>query len=231
MMKRVTVFFSLLLLASFAWADQTKQDVDQRLENSTKVLQEIMNTPDKGIPEDALQAAKCIAIVPHMIKGGLGFGAEHGRGVVTCRTASGWSAPAFMSISGGSWGLQIGVEGIDLVMLFMDKQGAEELLSSKFQVGGDASASAGPVGRHASAGTDWKMDTKILTYSRSKGIFAGLTLNGARVVPDDDSMNVFYGKNVTTKSVLAGRVTAPSPARQFDAEISRATTTAAAAER
>jgi len=229
-MKWMGVFLTLLLLGSFAWAEQTKQDVDQRLENSTKVLQEIMNTPDKGIPEDALRSAKCIAIVPHLIKGGFGFGGEHGRGVATCRTANGWSAPAFMSISGGSWGLQIGVEGIDLVMLFMDPQGAEELLSSKFQVGGDASASAGPVGRHASAGTDWKMDTKILTYSRSKGAFAGLTLNGARVVPDEDSMTTFYGKNVSAKDVLAGRVTAPPAARQFEAEISRATTTAAAAE-
>ncbi len=221
-MKRLVCLISVCAFASLVWAGQTQQDVKQRLDNSAKVIQEIMATPDKAIPEEVLAKAQCIAVVPHMIKGGLGFGAKHGRGVATCRTARGWSAPEFFSVSGGSWGLQIGLEGVDLVMLFMSKAGAEQLLSSKFQVGGDASAAAGPVGRHASAGTDWKMDTKILTYSRSKGAFAGLTLEGARVAPDEDSMQAFYGRNVSAKAVLEGRIRSPRAAGAFLAAVNNA---------
>src|ERR1043166_6268061 len=209
MKPRLILTLAVAVFANLCWAGQTREDVTHRLDNAAKVMSEIMVTPDKGIPEEVLERAQCVAVVPHMIKGGLGIGAEHGPGVVTCRTARGWSAPEFFSISGGSWGLQIGVEGIDLVMVFTDRQGAQQLLSSKFQVGGDASASAGPVGRHASAGADWKMDTKILTYSRSKGAFAGLTLKGARVAPDEDSTRAFYGRNVSAKAVLTGRVAAP----------------------
>ena len=140
-----------------------------------------MAAPDKGIPEEVMDHAKCVAVVPHMIKGGFVFGAQGGRGVATCRTDHGWSAPAFFAITGGSWGLQIGVEGVDLVMVIQNDEGMKHLLASKFQVGADASAAAGPVGRHASADTDWKMNAEILTYSRAKGVFAGLTLNGADV--------------------------------------------------
>jgi lipid-binding SYLF domain-containing protein len=141
----------------------------------------IMATPDKGIPEEVLNDAKCIVVVPNMIKGGFVFGGKHGRGVASCRTAEGWSAPAFVSVGGGSAGLQIGLEGVDLVMLVMNDQGFQHLLSSKFELTGEGSVAAGPVGRHASAGTDWKMNTQVLTYSRSKGVFAGLTLDGAFV--------------------------------------------------
>ncbi len=141
------------------------------------VLHEVMAAPDKGIPEEVMEHAKCVAVVPHMIKGGFVFGAEGGRGVATCRTEHGWSAPAFFAITGGSWGLQIGVEGVDLVMIIQNDQGMKHLLASKFQIGADASAAAGPVGRHASADTDWKMNAEILTYSRAKGVFAGLTLS------------------------------------------------------
>jgi lipid-binding SYLF domain-containing protein len=150
-----------------------------------------------------------------MVKGGFVFGAEGGRGVATCRTANGWSAPAFFSVEGGSWGLQIGVEGIDLVMIFQNQKGMDDLLKSKFKVGADASAAAGPVGRHASADTDWKMNTEILTYSRAKGVFAGLTLNGAVVHPDNDSMNAVYGPNATYRSVLMGKVPPPASAHAF----------------
>ena len=153
-----------------------REDSVARLESSVDVLHAIMATPDKGIPEEVLSNAKCILVVPDLIKGGFIFGAKHGRGVASCRTSEGWSAPAFVSVSGGSWGLQIGVEGVDLVMLVMNDQGFQHLLSSKFQLTGEGSAAAGPVGRHASAGTDWKMNTQVLTYSRSKGAFAGLTL-------------------------------------------------------
>src|ERR1700758_2811815 len=170
--------FSILCFSTFLSAEDKQDDVD-RLQKSAEVLQQIMATPDKGIPEEVLDNAKCVAVVPHLIKGGFVFGAKHGRGVATCRTATGWSAPAFVSVGGGSWGLQIGVEEVDLVMLVMNDRGVQHLLSSKFELSGEGAVAAGPVGRHASAGTDWKMNTETLTYSRSKGAFAGLTLEGA----------------------------------------------------
>jgi SH3 domain-containing YSC84-like protein 1 len=154
-----------------------------------------------------------------MVKGGFVFGGKGGKGVATCRTASGWSAPAFITISGGSWGLQIGVEAVDLVMVIQNEKGMQKLLSSNFQVGADASAAAGPVGRHASAGTDWKLETEILTYSRAKGAFAGLTLEGASIRQDSDSRHAIYGPKVTTRALLLGKVPAPSEAKPFLAEI------------
>ena len=178
-----------------------------------------MGMPDNGIPEEVLEHAKCVAVVPHMVKGGFIFGGKGGKGVATCRTANGWSAPAFITISGGSWGLQIGVEAVDLVMIIQNEKGMQKLLSSNFQVGADASAAAGPVGRHASAGTDWKMDTEILTYSRAKGAFAGLTLEGASIRQDNDSRHAIYGRKVTTRALLLGKVPAPSAAQPFLAEI------------
>ena len=168
-MKRIGVLVLVLASSCYVWAGSDKEDATERLQKAGDVLHEIMGTPDKGIPSEVIQGAKCIAVVPKMIKGGFVFGAKHGKGVATCRTAKGWSAPAFFTVSGGSWGLQIGVEGVDLVMMIMNDKGMQDLLSSKFQIGAQASASAGPVGRHASAGTDWKLDTEILTYSRSKG--------------------------------------------------------------
>jgi lipid-binding SYLF domain-containing protein len=154
-----------------------------------------------------------------MIKGGFVFGAKSGKGVATCRTAKGWSAPAFFAVTGGSFGYQIGLEGVDLVMLIMNNKGMQQLLSSKFQIGGEVSATAGPVGRHASAGTDWKLDTQILTYSRAKGAFAGATLEGASIRQDDDSMKAIYGRKVTTRSALTGRVGVPAAARPFLAAV------------
>src|ERR1700730_15470349 len=185
------------LVGTCAWAGSAREDTDARLQSSIDVLHAIMATPDKGIPEEVLSDAKCILVVPNLIKGGFIFGGKHGRGVATCRTDAGWSAPAFVSVGGGSWGLQIGLEGVDLVMLVMNDQGFQHLLSSKFQISGDASASAGPVGRHASAGTDWKLNTEILTYSRSRGLFAGITLNGAVVQQDNDSTRAIYGRDQT----------------------------------
>ncbi len=203
-MKKLMLLVALLSLASFGWAESKRESSNDRLDNAAKVLHEIMAAPDKGIPEEVLEHAKCVAVVPHMIKGGFVFGAENGRGVATCRTANGWSAPAFFAITGGSWGLQIGIEGVDLVMIIQNEKGMQQLLASKFQLGADASAAAGPVGRHASADTDWKLDTEILTYSRAKGAFAGLTLTGASIRRDDDSMRAIYGRHVTTRSVLTG---------------------------
>ncbi|MGA2169137.1 MAG: lipid-binding SYLF domain-containing protein [Terracidiphilus sp.] len=215
-MKKLVTLVALFSLgvASAAWAE-TREEVQNRVDNAATVLHEIMAAPDKGVPEEVLDHAKCIAVVPHMIKGGFVFGAENGKGLATCRTANGWSAPEFFVITGGSWGLQIGVEGVDLVMIFQGDKGMQRLISAKFQLGADASAAAGPVGRHATADTDWKLTTEILTYSRAKGAFAGLTLTGADVRRDDDSMNAFYGKDVTTHSVLAGEVPAPASAQPF----------------
>lgn len=190
----------------------------------------MINAADKGIPEEVLNNAKCIVVVPHLVKGGFVIGGEHGRGVATCRTKEGWSAPAFVSIGGGSWGLQIGVEGVDLVMLVMNDHGLQHLLSSKFQVGADASASAGRVGRHASAGTDWKMDSEILTYSRSKGVFAGISLDGAVVQQDEDSTRAVYGSNPTIRALLSGEVPAPDSTMKFLKAISEAAHTSAVAE-
>jgi len=213
--KKLILLVALLSFASLGWAESNRESSIDRLDKAGKVLHEIMATPDNGIPEEVLEHARCVAVVPHMIKGGLVFGAENGRGVATCRTADGWSAPAFFAITGGSWGLQIGLEGVDLVMIIQNEKGMQQLLASKFQLGADASAAAGPVGRHASANTNWKLETEILTYSRAKGAFAGLTLSGASVRRDDDSMQAIYGREVTTRSVLTGKVAAPPEAQSF----------------
>jgi len=206
---------ALLSLSSVSWAGTDREATADRLDHSARVLHEIMAAPDSGIPEEVLDHAKCVAIVPHLLKGGFVFGAENGRGVATCRTASGWSAPAFFSITGGSWGLQIGVEGIDLVMIIQSDRGMQRLIGSKFELGADASAAAGPVGRHASADTNWKMDTEILTYSRARGVFAGLTLNGASIRRDDDSTEAMYGHDISTRHILRGNVAVPDAAHSF----------------
>jgi lipid-binding SYLF domain-containing protein len=174
-----------------------------------------MAAPDKGIPEEVLEHAKCIAVVPHMLKGGFVFGAENGRGVATCRTESGWSAPSFFTITGGSWGLQIGVEGVDLVLIIQNDRGMQQLIGSKFELGADASAAAGPVGRHASADTDWKLNTEVLTYSRARGAFAGLTLTGAAIRRDDDSTEAVYGRDISTRRILQGEIPIPASANLF----------------
>src|SRR5947208_7548818 len=198
-MKKTTslLLVSLIgLVGSYASAGSAREDSVARLQSSVDALHSIMATPDKGIPEEVLSNAKCMVVVPDLIKGGFIFGGKHGRGIASCRTSSGWSAPAFVSVGGGSWGLQIGVEGVDLVMLVMNDQGFQHLMSSKFELTGEGSVAAGPVGRHASAGTDWKMNTQVLTYSRSRGAFAGITLEGAVIQQDDDSTRAIYGKHL-----------------------------------
>jgi len=219
---------SLLLMSAvgmfgtYAFASSAREDSVDRLQRSVTVLHAIMSTPDKGIPEAVLSNAKCILVVPDLIKGGFVFGGKHGRGVATCRTPEGWSAPAFVSVGGGSWGLQIGIEDVDLVMLVMNDQGLQHLLSSKFELTGEGSVAAGPVGRHASAGTDWKMNTEMLTYSRSKGVFAGLTLEGAIVEQDNDSTHAIYGKHMMFRNILSGKATTPASADAFIKAVSEA---------
>jgi lipid-binding SYLF domain-containing protein len=230
MNKKLVVLTAVLGLTTIGWADTKKEDATGRLDNAAKVLHEVMAAPDKGIPEEVLEHAKCVAVVPHMVKGGFVLGAEGGKGVATCRTTNGWSAPAFFTLEGGSFGLQIGVEGIDLIMIIQNDQGMEHLINSRFKIGADASAAAGPVGRHASADTDWKLNAEILTYSRAKGAFAGLTLNGAAVKPDADSMKAVYGPDATERAVLTGKVEPPAEAHAFLAAVRGAKSQATASK-
>lgn len=214
-MKKWLVTLMLLALAAPAFAATARQDSEERLRMASGVLQQVMSAPDKGIPSEVIDNAKCLVVVPHLVKVGVIVGGKHGRGVATCRTAGGWSAPAFISTGGASAGLQIGAEGVDLVMVVMNDRGLQHLLANKLELTGEGSVAAGPVGRHASAGTDWTMNTEVLTYSRSKGAFAGLTLEGAVVEKDDDSTIAIYGRNAGFRSILAGDVPAPAVTQGF----------------
>jgi lipid-binding SYLF domain-containing protein len=214
-MKKIMMLVAVLSLSSIAWAGSDREQTIDRMDHAGAVLHEIMSAPDKGIPEEVLEHAKCVAVVPHLLKGGFVFGAENGRGVATCRTATGWSAPAFFTITGGSWGAQIGIEGVDLVMIIQNDRGMRDLIGSKFEIGGDASAAAGPVGRHASADTDWKLETEVLTYSRARGAFAGLTLTGAAIRRDEDSTEAIYGHDISTGRILRGEIAVPDSASHF----------------
>src|ERR1035437_7661838 len=224
-MKKAMTLLLMGIMGTFgtyALAGSAREDSVARLNSSVDVINAIMATPDKGIPEEVLNDAKCILVVPNMIKGGFVFGGKHGRGVASCRTAEGWSAPAFVSVGGGSAGFQIGLEGVDLVMLVMNDKGLQQLLSSKFELTGEGSVAAGPVGRHASAGTDLKMNTEMLTYSRSHGVFAGLTLEGAVVEQDNDSTRAIYGKHMEFRSILSGKASTPRSADAFLRAVSEA---------
>lgn len=223
-MKRfLTLFFLLLVIAPAALAvGEGKADEVKRLSRATEVFKEIMRIPEKGIPGDLLDKAECIAIVPGLKKGGLGIGGRYGKGVVMCRKPDrNWSAPSFLTVEGGSIGLQIGFQQIDLVMLVMNREGMEKLVGDKFTVGADASAAAGPVGRQASAETNIRMDAQILTYSRAKGLFAGITLNGAVVKQDKDDNRDFYGKEMDARAILfEGTVPMPAEARSLASALS-----------
>lgn len=190
-------------------------DIAKRLNAAAGVFNEIMATPDKAIPNKILTDAQCIAVVPSMIKIALIFGGNHGKGVATCRTANGWSGPAPITVTGGSWGLQLGGQATDLVMLVMNQKGMEHLLSSKFKIGADASAAAGPVGRDAAANTDWKMKAELLTYSRSRGLFAGIDLSGSAVTQDRDATHLLYRRSIPFGAILTGRVPPPKESQPF----------------
>jgi SH3 domain-containing YSC84-like protein 1 len=214
-MKRLVLLSAILGMASLCWAGSERRNTVDRLNNAAKVLDQIMAAPDRRIADEIMKRAKCVAVVPHLIKGGFVFGAEHGKGVATCRTAKGWSAPAFIRLAGGSWGTQIGAEAVDLVMVIKSEKGMQRLLSSRLEIGRDASIAVGPVGRHSSESTDLKLDVLILTYSRAKGAFVGATFKGALVRSDDRSRRAMYGTRVTTRAVLLGRVRAPAAAGRF----------------
>ncbi len=213
---------SLLILGCLAWSkdDKDQSDIDKRLDNAAKVLNEIMATPDKAIPDKVMSDAKCVAVVPSMVKIAVGFGGSHGKGVATCRTESGkWSAPAPITITGGSWGLQLGGQAVDLVMIVTNDQGMQHLLSSKFKLGADASAAAGPVGRDAAADTDWKMKAEVLTYSRARGVFAGIDLNGSAITQDKDETRLLYGSFVPFPDILSGKIQPKESSEPFLAAI------------
>ena len=208
----VTVGLLILLLSSVSWAadDKDESDIAKRIDKAADVLDSIMQTPDKAIPDKIMSDAKCLAIIPSMVKIAVGIGGDHGRGVATCRTPDGWSAPAPITITGGSWGLQLGGEATDVIMVIMNEKGMNHLLESKFKLGADASAAAGPVGRNGGADTDWKMRSEVLTYSRSRGIFAGVDLSGAAITQDRDSTRILYGKMAPFREILSGKVPPPT---------------------
>jgi SH3 domain-containing YSC84-like protein 1 len=220
----VLLFTIAMVLATVTWAADEKKDesdVNKRIEKSATVLEEIMGTPDKAIPDKVMREAKCIAVVPSMVKIAVGFGGNHGRGVATCRTSNGWSAPAPITVTGGSWGLQLGGQAIDLVMVVTNDKGMQHLLQSKFKIGADASAAAGPVGRDTGADTDWKMKAEILTYSRARGVFAGIDLSGSAVTQDKDETRVLYGKMESFEDILQGKVSPPPASQPFLAAVKK----------
>jgi lipid-binding SYLF domain-containing protein len=201
-------------LAAFAASDMAA--LKDRVDSANSVIKEIMATPDKGIPDSIVKRATCIGVIPAVKKAAFVVGASYGQGVVTCRTAHGWSAPVFIRLAGGSFGLQIGAQSTDLVLVAVNQKGFQDLLKSKFKLGADAAAAAGPVGRNAAAGTDWKLNAELLTYSRSKGLFAGIDLNGAVVSQNTEDTTTFYeGKTVSFEKILHGSVPVPADARPF----------------
>ncbi len=206
---------ALLVGVSSAADEKEQSDISKRIEASAKVLDEIMAVKDKAIPDKVMRDAKCVAVIPSMVKIAIGFGGSHGKGVATCRTEHGWSAPAPITITGGSWGLQLGGQAVDLVMVVMNESGMEHLLSSKFKLGADASAAAGPVGRDAGADTDIKMRAEVLTYSRARGLFAGIDLNGAALTQDKDETRLLYGKFVPFSDILGGKVEPTASSQPF----------------
>jgi len=220
MMKRMMAIVAVagLLMGALQTqaADTTAQaKLKARLAGAQAALIEIMATPDQSIPSGILAGAECVAVVPHYKKGAFILGGQYGQGVATCRTAHGWSAPVFISLEGGSFGWQIGGQSTDLVLVAMNHDGLQQMLKNKFKIGGDAAASAGPVGRNTQAGTDWKLNAEFLTWSRSKGLFAGIDLDGTVMAQNQDDTRAFYGADIPFGTVLAGETACPEGGRAF----------------
>lgn len=211
----------MLMFTTAMWCGAADNSPEKHIRESAAVLSEIMNARDNGIPEDLLQKAQCVGIIPNLKRAGFIVGAKYGKGIVTCRTSGGWSAPEIVRIEGGSVGLQIGAGETDVVFLVMNERGMNRLMEDKFTLGGDASVMAGPVGRSAEAETDAMMHAEILSYSRSRGVFAGISLEGATLRPDKDDNRALYGANVTPREILHGRVMPPAGAEQLYAELNR----------
>src|SRR5579862_3018003 len=219
MLKHLLVVTTLALLVTLPAVASDREDDVKRTDKAAEVFRQIMNTPDKGIPQELLESAKCIAIIPGEVKFAFVFGGNYGRGVATCRTDHGWSAPMFVAIDGGSVGYQIGGSSTDIVMLFMNDHALQSLLNDKFKLGADASVAAGPVGRNATAGTDLKLNAEILSYSRAKGVFAGVSLDGAEMQADKSGDESMYGHDVDRHEILNGKVAVPASARGLLTEI------------
>jgi SH3 domain-containing YSC84-like protein 1 len=214
-MKRLLLMLCIAGMATPAFCASDVEKLDSRIDSARAVVEEIMSTPDKAIPYGIAKNAVCIGVVPGMVKGAFIFGAEYGQGVVTCRTGHGWSAPVFIRMAGGSFGFQIGGQGTDLILVATNQKGYQDLLQSKFKIGGDAAAAAGPVGRDTQAATDISMRAELLTWSRARGLFAGVDLNGISVSQNKDDTDVFYGAPHTFESILHGNVPPPSGAQPF----------------
>ena len=215
-MKKLLAIVSLALLTSCsAFAASSREDLQARVDSAKNVLDAIMDAQDSTIPANIMQHATCVGVVPGLKKGAFVFGGQYGQGVVTCRTGHGWSAPVFIRMAGGSWGLQIGAQSTDLVLIAVNKQGFQDLLKSKFKVGADAAAAAGPVGRNGQAATDWKMNAELLTYSRSKGLFAGIDLDGTVVSQNSDDTQTYFGKELGADQILTGTIDVPMGAVPF----------------
>jgi len=219
MLKRILILGVLTLCVTLTAAASDREEDVSRTHKAAEVFQAIMNTPDQGIPQELLESAKCIAIIPGDVKFAFVFGGNYGRGVATCRTEHGWSAPMFVAIDGGSVGYQIGGSSTDIVMLFMNDHALQSLLSDKFKLGADATVAAGPVGRNAAAATDAKMNAEILTYARSKGLFAGISLEGSVVQADKSGDKAMYGEHVDRHEILRGKTAVPESARLLLREI------------
>ncbi len=216
--------FTLLCIAGMsipALAATDEATLDKRLSAATATLDDIMKTPDKSIPNSILQQATCVGVIPGLLKGAFLVGAEYGQGVVSCRTGHGWSGPAFIQMAGGSFGFQIGGSGTDLVLVAVNEKGFQDLLKSKFKVGADAGAAAGPVGRDTQAATNWKLQSELLTWSRSKGLFAGIDLNGVVVKENTDDTTAFYGQPETFEQILKGNVLPPPASHEFVSTVAR----------
>ncbi|MGC9158567.1 MAG: lipid-binding SYLF domain-containing protein [Terracidiphilus sp.] len=219
-MKKVLALLCLCsMLPMAAFAASTREDLQSRMNAAKLVLTEIMSAQDKTIPMNILEQATCVGVVPGMKKGAFIWGAQYGQGVVTCRTGHGWSGPVFIRMAGGSFGLQIGGQSTDLVLVAVNDRGFQDLLKSKFKIGADASAAAGPVGRAGQAATDWKMSAELLSYSRNKGVFAGISLDGTSVSQNKEDTELYYGAPHTFESILRGHVAVPAGAVPFVREV------------
>src|SRR5271170_252215 len=219
MMKKIAVVLCGLAVTAgtlSAHAQDNQAKIAERLTAAGLVVDEIMATPDKGIPSGILAGASCVVVIPSYKKGAFVVGAQYGQGVATCRTQSGkWSAPVCVQLAGGSFGFQIGGQATDLVLIAMNQKGLQDMLKNKVKLGADAAAAAGPVGRNAQAGTDWKLNAEFLTYSRSKGLFAGIDLDGTVLSQNQDATTALYGSAIPFNTVLEGSTPTPTEARPF----------------
>jgi lipid-binding SYLF domain-containing protein len=223
-MKKFAAIAAVLAMsftAVAAHADTDRPKLDERLAAAQATLNEIMATPDKSIPQSILAGAACVVVIPHYKKGAFVVGAQYGQGAATCRTGHGWSAPVFVQLTGGSFGWQIGGQSTDLVLVAMNVDGLQQMLKNKFKIGGDAAASAGPVGRNAQAGTDWKLGAEFLTWSRSKGLFAGIDLDGTTLSQNQDDTRLYYGADIPFATILKGDTVTPTDARAFVHTVAR----------